>query len=239
MKAVAVRHIERAQPEQIRRLEGFGVATVHEAQARSGLMNPRIRPIYSGARIAGSAITALCAPGDNFMLHVGIELVQPGDILVVAMMSDSTDGFVGDVLATSLAARGARGIVIDGGVRDVAELKEMGFPAWSHAISAQGTVKETVGAANVPVVCAGVSVVPGDVVVADDDGVVIVPRRDAEVVIRHAQARHDKEILMRQEMSRGVLSLDLLSLRTKLEERGLRYVDGPIDWSRSDVDSES
>lgn len=234
MKTVAVRKIERAPAEEIGRLGELGVATVHEALGRSGLMNPSIRPVAAGARIVGSAVTALCAPGDNMMLHVGIELVQPGDVLVVAPMSPSTDGYVGDLLATSLAARGARGLVIDAGARDVAEIRAMGFPVWSRIISAQGTVKETVGAVNVPVVCAGAYVVPGDVVVADDDGVVVVPRQEAGVVIKAAEARVAKERSLAEKLRDGELSLDLLSLREKLADRGLTYVEGPVDWSRHD-----
>lgn len=231
MKTIAVREIERASAEEIDRLQGFGVATVHEALGRGGLMNPSIRPVIPGVAIAGSAVTALCAPGDNLMLHVGIELLRPGDILVVAVMSDSTDGYVGDLLAASLAARGARGLVIDAGARDIAEIRRTGFPVWSRAVSAQGTVKETVGAANVPVVCAGAEVHPGDVVVADDDGVVVVPRLRAGAVIEAAAARESKEAALGERLAAGELSLDLLSLRGKLAERGLTYVDGPVDWS--------
>jgi 4-hydroxy-4-methyl-2-oxoglutarate aldolase len=234
MKTIAVRKIERADPGEIDRLQKFGVATVHEALGRSGLLQPSIRPVVPGARVAGSAVTALCAPGDNLMLHVGIELVQPGDILVVATMSGSTDGYVGDLLATSLAARGAKGLVIDAGARDVAEIRTIGFPVWSRAVSAQGTVKETVGAANVPVVCAGVQVVPGDVVVADDDGVVVVPRLRAGAAIAEAAAREAKEADLGKRLAAGELTLDALSLRGKLTAGGLTYLDGPIDWRGDD-----
>lgn len=225
MKTVAVRNIERAPAELIARLGKSGTATVHEAQGRSGLMSARMRPVYRGPRIAGSAVTALCTPGDNTMLHVGISLIKPGDVLVVAVTAPCTDGYLGDLLATSLMARGAAGVVLDCGVRDVAEIEAMGFPTWSIAVSAQGTVKETVGAANVPVVCAGALVRPGDIIVADDDGVVVVPREDAAAVADGAAAREAKEDTMRGKLEAGELSLDLLNLGVMLEAGGLRYVD--------------
>lgn len=227
MTGIAVRNFERAQPDTVSALGEAGVATVHEAQGRRGLMHPRMRPAFAGARAAGSAVTALCEPGDNLMLHVAIELLRPGDLLVVAMTSECTDGLFGDLLALALRKRGARGIVIDAGLRDVAELTKMGFPAWSRAISAQGTVKETVGAVNVPVVCAGVLVHPGDVVVADDDGVVVVPRQRAGDVAAAARQRIDKEAVIAQRLEAGESTLDILGLRERLAERGLRYVDEP------------
>lgn len=228
---VAVRNIERASPELIKGLGECGVATIHESLGRLGLMHPGIRPIQQGARIAGSAVTALCAPGDNFMFHVAIELLQPGDVLVLATTAGCTDGYFGDVLATACKARGAAGVVLDTGVRDVADLRQMGFPVWSRAISAQGTVKETVVSANVPVVCGGAHVTPGDIVVADDDGVVVVPRHKGQDVLEAAHAREEKERGFRERLQKGEVTLDILDLRGKLEERGLRYVDGPVDWT--------
>ena len=225
MKTIAVRNIERAPAELIARLGKSGVATVHEAQGRSGLMSTEMRPVYRGPRISGSAVTALCAPGDNLMLHVGIELCRPGDVLVVTVTSPCTDGYLGDLLATSLKARGATGVILDCGVRDVAEIEAMQFPTWARATSAQGTVKETVGAANVPVVCAGAMVQPGDVIVADDDGVVVVPRATAAEVAEGAARREAKEDAMRGKLEAGELSVDLLNLRPLLESRGLRYLD--------------
>jgi len=225
MKKIAVRSIPRAPAEQVARLGQFGSATVHEAQGRTGLMDTGIRPVWRGGRIAGSAVTALCAPGDNLMLHVGISLVQPGDVLVVAVTSPCSDGYLGDLLATSLAARGAVGVILDCGARDASEITEMGFPVWSRGLSAQGTVKETVCAANVPVVCAGAWVNPGDIIVADDDGVCVIPRETAEAVIAASEAREAKEATMRDKLKAGELSLDLLGLGPLLETRGLRYVE--------------
>lgn len=225
MKTVAVRHIERAPQQVIDALAQAGVATVHEAMGRAGLMSPVMRPIYEGAAAAGSAITVLAAPGDNWMLHVAIELCQPGDLLVVACMVENTDGMIGDLIATALKTRGVRGVVIDAGARDIKTLREMQFPVWSRAISARGAVKATLGNVNLPVVCAGVSVQPGDVVVADDDGVVVVPRQAAAQVAELARQRTEKEERARQRFLNGALSLDTLNLRPVLEAAGLRYVD--------------
>ena len=225
MKPTIVRNIRRTDAEIIRTLGQHGVATVHEAQARSGLMRPFMRPIYPDARVAGSALTVLCAPGDNLMIHAAIEVCKPGDVLVVTTTSESTDGMFGELLAVSARAHGAVGLIIDAGVRDVADLTKMEFPVWSKAVSAQGTVKASAGSVNVPIVAAGALVSPGDVVVADVDGVVIVPRERASEVVRLGEERLVKEEKSRQRLRNGDLGLDFYGLRAKLTELGVRWID--------------
>jgi 4-hydroxy-4-methyl-2-oxoglutarate aldolase len=229
MKPIVVRNIQRAEPPVIAALASYGVATVHEAQGRVGLMKTYLRPVWAGAQIAGSAVTVLAQPGDNWMLHVAVEQCRPGDVLVVAVTTDNTDGMFGDLLATSLKARGVVGLIIDAGCRDVKALAEMGFPVWAKAISAKGTVKATLGCVNVPVVCAGAAVSPGDVIVADDDGVAVVPRREAAKVAAAAEARLANEEEKRRRLAAGELGLDMYKMREALALAGLTYVDSLED----------
>ena len=226
---VAVRNIARADAAAVERLGRAGVATVHEAQGRTGLLKPYLRPVWPGAAVAGTAVTVLAQPGDNWMLHVAAEMIRPGDVVVVAVTTDNDDGMFGELLATSFRARGALGLVIDAGCRDVRALAEMRFPVWSRAVNARGTVKATPGSVNVPVVCAGMIVNPGDVIVGDDDGVVVVPRERVGDVAAASEAREKKEDANRKRLAAGELGLDIYGMRQSLADKGLTYVDGPLD----------
>jgi len=226
---IAVRKVRRANADAVARLAKFGSATVHEAMGRTGLLAPYMRPIYPGARVCGTAVTVLGHPGDNWMLHVAAELLAQGDVVVMGFSSETTDGMFGDLLATSFRARGGAGLVIDAGVRDTAELSQMKFPVWSKVVNSKGTIKATVGSVNVPVICAGALVHPGDVIVADDDGVVVVLAAKAAEVADAAQAREEKETATRARLAAGELGLDIYGMRDKLKAAGLKYFEDPED----------
>lgn len=222
---VGVKNIKRAQDDIIEKLEKFGSATVHEANKRAGQLKPYLKPIYKGNQIAGSAITVLLQPGDNWMLHVAMELAQKGDIIIATCTTDNDDGFFGDLLATSALSRGVKGLIIDGGVRDIKDLEQMNFPVWAKAISIRGTVKNTLGSVNIPIVCGGQTIYPGDVIVADDDGVCVVKRQNAKLVADMAQKREDFEAEKRAKFKAGVLGLDLYKMREPLKNAGFRYFE--------------
>jgi len=229
ISGIAVRKVRRANADAVARLAKFGSATIHEAMGRTGLLAPYMRPIYPGARVCGTAVTVLGHPGDNWMLHVAAELLAQGDVVVMGFSSETTDGMFGDLLATSFRARGGAGLVIDAGVRDTAELAQMKFPVWSKVVNSKGTIKATVGSVNVPVICAGALVHPGDVIVADDDGVVVVLAAKATEVADAAQAREEKETATRARLAAGELGLDIYGMRDKLKAAGLKYFEDPED----------
>lgn len=229
---VAVKNIQRAPKEEIERLEKFGTATVHEAQKRVGNLNPNLRPVFKGKRIAGSAITVLLQPGDNWMLHVAMELAQEGDVIIAGCTTENNDGFFGDLLATSAKVQGVKGLIIEGGVRDTKDLEEMDFPVWSKAVNIKGTVKNTLGSVNIPIVCGGQIINPGDVIVADDDGVCVVAREDAKKVADASQKREDYESEKRVEFEKGVLGLDLYKMREPLEKAGFKYFENNEDLNK-------